>query len=124
MENGFIKTAVLTPKVRVADPKYNKEKICELMDLAAAEGAKVVVFPELCITGYTCGDLFFQELLLSEARKALLEIAAKTEDMDAIVFVGLPVEYRGKLYNVAAALCRGQILGLVPKTHIPTYNEF
>ena len=124
MENGFIKAAALTPKVKVADPKYNKERICELMDKAAAEGAGIMVFPELCITGYTCGDLFYQELLLAEGRKALFEIAAKTRGINAIVFVGLPVEYRGKLYNVAAVLCRGQILGLVPKTHIPTYNEF
>ena len=124
MKDGFVKAAALTPKIRVADPKYNKEKICELMFQAAGEGAKVMVFPELCITGYTCGDLFYQELLLKEAGTALLEIAEKTAELDAAVFVGLPVEYQSKLYNAAAVLCRGEVLGLVPKTHIPTYNEF
>ena len=124
MEHGFIKAAALIPGIRVADPKYNREKICELMEMAAQKGAKVMVFPELCITGYTCGDLFYQELLLREAKTALFEIAERTRELDAIVFVGLPVEYQAKLYNVAAALCRGQILGMIPKTHIPTYNEF
>ena len=124
MRNGFIRAAALLPRVKVADPGYNKERICELIRQAAEQGVKIMVFPELCITGYTCGDLFYQELLLREAKKALFEIAEMTRDLDAVVFVGLPVEYQAKLYNVAAALCGGKILGLVPKTHIPTYNEF
>ncbi len=124
MKNGFIKVAALTPKVKVADPKYNKERIIELINMAAAEGAKVMVFPELCITGYSCGDLFYQELLLREAKEALLQIAAWSEKIDGIIFVGLPLEHNAKLYNVAAAICGGDILGLVPKTHIPNYNEF
>ena len=124
MRNGFIRAAALLPRVKVADPGYNKERICELVRQAAEQGVKIMVFPELCITGYTCGDLFYQELLLREAKKALFEIAEMTRDLDAVVFVGLPVEHQAKLYNVAAALCGGKILGLVPKTHIPTYNEF
>lgn len=124
MKNGFLKVAALTPKVRVADPKYNKERICELIDAAVKEGAKIMVFPELCITGYSCSDLFYQELLLREARTALIEIAAYSENVDGIIFVGLPLEYNAKLYNVAAAISGGQILGLVPKIHIPNYNEF
>ena len=124
MRNGFIRAAALLPRVNVADPGYNKERICELIRQAAEQGVKIMVFPELCITGYTCGDLFYQELLLREAKKALFEIAEMTRDLDAVVFVGLPVEHQAKLYNVAAALCGGKILGLVPKTHIPTYNEF
>ncbi len=124
MRDGFVKVAALTPSVRVADVTYNKERIVELMDEAAGRGARVMVFPEVCITGYTCGDLFCQELLLSSAREALLEIAAHTEGLDAIVFVGLPFEYDSKLYNVAAALGGGKVLGLVPKTFIPNYNEF
>ena len=124
MRNGFIRAAALLPRVKVADPGYNKERICELIRQAAEQGVKIMVFPELCITGYTCGDLFYQELLLREAKKALFEIAEMTRDLDAVVFVGLPVEHQAKLYNVAAALCGGKILGLVPKTHIPTYNEF
>ncbi len=124
MKHGFVKVAALTPKVRVADPQYNKEQICSLMDAACNAGAQVLVFPELCITGYTCGDLFYQELLLQEARAVLVELAAYTEKREAIVFVGLPLEHNGKLYNVAAALSDGRILGLVPKRHIPNYNEF
>ena len=124
MRNGFIRAAALLPRVKVADPGYNKERICELIRQAAEQGVKIMVFPELCITGYTCGDLFYQELLLREAKTALFEIAEMTRDLDAVVFVGLPVEHQAKLYNVAAALCGGKILGLVPKTHIPTYNEF
>lgn len=124
MRHGFVKVAALTPKVKVADPKYNSEQICLLMDEAEKEGAKIMVFPELCITGYTCSDLFYQELLLMEAKKALLAIAKHTERKDYVAFVGLPLEYNGKLYNVAAAVSRGQILGLVPKIHIPNYNEF
>ncbi len=124
MKDGFVKVAALTPKVAVADPLHNTKQICALIDAASAAGAQVMVFPELSITGYTCGDLFYQELLLAEARKALVSIAAHTEKVEGIVFVGLPLEVDGKLYNVAAALSGGTILGLIPKTHIPNYNEF
>ena len=124
MRQGFIKVAALTPKVKVADTTYNREQICMLIDEAQEKGAKILVFPELCITGYTCGDLFYQELLLREAKKELLAIAKYTERKDCLVFVGLPLEHQGKLYNVAAAIAQGEVLGLVPKTHIPNYNEF
>ncbi len=123
MRQGFVKVAALSPKIRVADPKYNGQLIIKEMREAAKEAA-VVVFPELCITGYTCGDLFFQEQLLIEANEQLLLIAGQTADLNAIVFVGLPFAYRGKLYNVAAALCRGSVLGLVPKIYLPNYAEF
>ncbi len=108
----------------MADPIYNAEKIEACIDAAVEAGAQILVFPELCITGYTCGDLFAQELLLAKAREALLAIAAHTEGRDAIVFVGLPFAWQSKLYNVAAALSDGHVLGLVPKTFLPTYNEF
>lgn len=124
MKQGFIKTAAVTPKIRVADPGYNAGIICEGIRKAAGQGAKVIVLPELCITGYTCGDLFFQDLLLRKAEEALLTIAEATKNIDAIVFAGLPLEYDGKLYNTAAAMSRGAILGIVPKTCIPNYNEF
>lgn len=124
MRQGFIKVAALTPKVKVADTTYNREQICMLIDEAQEKGAKILVFPELCITGYTCGDLFYQELLLREAKKELLAIAKYTERKDCLVFVGLPLEHQGKLYNVTAAIAQGKVLGLVPKTHIPNYNEF
>ncbi|MCI9143063.1 MAG: NAD(+) synthase [Lachnospiraceae bacterium] len=124
MKQGFIKVAAVTPKIRVADPAYNARIICERMEEACGAGAKIIVFPELCITGYTCGDLFLQQLLLEEAARQLLEIAAHTKEMDALVMVGLPMEREGRLYNVAATLWRGEILGFVPKANIPSYAEF
>ena len=124
MRQGFIKVAALTPKVTVADTQANRKEICRMMDEAEAKGAKILVFPELCITGYTCGDLFYQQVLLREAKKELLAIAKYTQRKDYLAFVGLPLEYNGKLYNVAAAVTQGKVLGLVPKTHIPNYNEF
>ena len=124
MEHGFVKTAAVTPKIRVAQPEYNGTEIIRLMKEAAEKGAKIIVFPELCITGYTCGDLFLQELLLKRAKETLFRIADATEELDALVFVGLPWEKEGKLYNVAAALSRGEVLGLVPKTYLPNYGEF
>lgn len=124
MRDGFIKAAACTPNVRVADCEYNAAEIIRMANEAGGKGAKVIVMPELCITGYTCGDLFWQELLLSGARAQLLRIARETAGTDAILFVGLPLEYKGKLYNAAAALCRGGILGFVPKIYLPNYNEF
>ncbi len=124
MKHGYIKVAAVTPEVRVADPVYNGTLICEKIDEAVGNGAVVLVFPELCITGYTCGDLFWQETLLAQAERQLLGIAAHTAGKNVLVFVGLPFVYRGKLYNVAAAAFDGTVLGLVPKTYIPNYNEF
>ena len=95
-----------TPYVKVGDTKYNTEEIIKRIDVAERLGTKVIVLPELCITGYTCGDLFYQELLLREAKKELLAIAKYTERKDGLVFVGLPLEHQGKLYNVAAAIAQ------------------
>lgn len=124
MKQGYVKVAAVTPKIRVADTIYNKKRIVESICEAAAQGAKVIVLPELCLTGYTCGDLFFQEALLRDARQQLLEVAEQTKACDAISFVGLPLAVKGKLYNVAAVLHRGEILAFVPKTHLPNYSEF
>ena len=124
MHHGFIKVAALTPKIKVADPVYNAERICEKLEEACAKGAKIIVFPELCITGYTCEDLFLQGALLREALAALGRIAAYTKGQDALVFVGLPVEKRQKLYNAAAVIQDGKVLGVVPKTYLPNYGEF
>ena len=124
MRDGFVKVAAVTPKIRVADTKYNAGVIVEGIREAAAAGAKVIVLPELVITGYTCSDLFLQEYLLEQAKRALGTIAEETAEVDAILFVGLPLAYNGKLYNVAAVLCRGEVLGFVPKTYLPNYNEF
>lgn len=124
MRDGYIKVAAVTPKVRVADPAYNGQLIFEKIREAEEKRATVVVFPELCITGYSCGDLFLQETLLRSAKEELLKIAADTNGKNMLVFVGLPLFWNGNLYNVAAALCQGRILGLVPKMYIPNYNEF
>lgn len=124
MKDGFLKVAAATPDIRVADVAYNTGKICGLIDEAVAAGAKLVVFPELCVTGYTCGDLFAQDVLLKDARLALHRIAEHTADKDALVFVGAPITVGGELYNVAAALNRGRLLGLTTKTFLPNYGEF
>lgn len=124
MRHGFLKTAAVTPRIRVADPGYNAQIICEELKKVYAQKAKIIVFPELCLTGYTCGDLFLQEILLEEAKKQLFHVADATRGNDAIVVVGLPVEKDGRLYNVAAVLQNGAVLGMVPKTNIPMYAEF
>ena len=124
MKHGFVKVAAATPKIKVADTVYNTEQIRLLMTESAAWGARITVFPELCITGYTCQDLFLQEKLLSGAKEALMQLAEASASLPGIYFVGLPYEINGKLYNVAAAISDGQVLGMVPKSYIPNYNEF
>ena len=124
MKDGFIKAAAGTPDVRVADCEFNATEIIRMVHEMEEQGAKVMVFPELCITAYTCGDLFWQENLLEEAKVQLVRIAEETAEVDALIFVGLPLEYKGKLYNVAAGLNHGEILGFVPKINLPNYNEF
>lgn len=124
MKDGFLKVAAITPEVRVADVTFNKNSIISYMKEAFAKKVSLMVFPELCITGYSCRDLFLQDTLLEEARIALLDIAAETKGRQALVFVGLPYVHKGKIYNVAAALHDGQVLGLVPKTFLPNYQEF
>ncbi len=124
MRDGFLKAAVGTPKTAVADCRKNADEILRLIGEMEQRKAKLMVFPELCITGYTCGDLFWQKALLEAAREELLRIAAKTKQTDALIFVGLPFAYGGKLYNIAAALNHGAVLGLIPKTHLPNYGEF
>ena len=116
MHQGFVRISAMTPKIKVADCDYNVDRICELIDQAVAKDAKVIVFPELCITGYTCGDLFLQDTLLKGAIDGLIAIVKYTKNISGVlVWVGLPYEYCGKLYNVAATISGGKILGLVPK---------
>ncbi|MCI9184630.1 MAG: NAD(+) synthase [Lachnospiraceae bacterium] len=124
MRDGFFRVAAVTPKIRVADPVYNGGQICKWIEEGEKAGAGLMVFPELCLTAYTCGDLFLQSPLLRSAKKQLQEIALFTKGRQMLVLVGLPWEHGGKLYNVAAALCGGRLLGLVPKTHLPNYSEF
>lgn len=124
MKDGFIRVAAATPDIKVADCDYNADRIIELIKQAAAEDVSIVVFPELCITGYTCGDLFLQKVLLDGAKNALVKIMEETADCDLLALVGLPFELDGKLYNCAAALCNGKILAFIPKKNIPAYSEF
>ena len=124
MKDGWIKTAACSPEITVANVQANENAIKNMMREAAAEGAQLIVFPELCLTGYTCGDLFLQQSLLNAAEAALLSLAESTKELDALVFVGVPLVYEGKLYDTAAALHRGQILGVIPKRNLPNYNEF
>ena len=124
MRQGFVKVAAVTPDIRVADVEYNTKQICAALDEAAQERAKIVVFPELCVTGYTCGDLFSQDVLLHAARQAVKKIAVYTQEKDMLVFIGMPLQADGKLYNTAAAINRGKILGFTTKTFLPNYAEF
>lgn len=121
MRHGFVKVAAVTTDIKVADVAYNTEQILKKLDEVEA---KVIAFPELCITGYTCSDLFLQDVLLRDAKKALLQIAEATKEKDALVFVGAPITVDGELYNVAAALNHGKILGFTTKTFLPNYGEF
>ena len=124
MNYGFVKVAAAVPHVVVADCKENEQSIESQILIADSKGAQVVVFPELCLTGYTCGDLFAQQLLLEEAELALMQIMNNTRHLDIISIVGLPVSQGDRLLNGAAVLQHGRILGLVAKTFIPNYKEF
>ena len=124
MNYGFVKVASATPKIKVADVAYNGAEIEKMMKEASKNGARIIVFPELCLTGYTCNDLFLQELLLRRAKEELVRLVQVSEGVSGLFFVGLPFEHRGKLYNVTAAFEGGQLLGIVPKSFIPNHNEF
>ena len=124
MKNGFFPIACATPPLRVADCTYNAEQIISLTREAAKNGSKLVVFPELCITGYTCGDLFLQQILLDGALQALRTILKETSNLSCICVVGLPIRHAGALYNCAAVCYQGSVLGIVPKQHLPNYGEF
>ena len=124
MRDGFIKVAAASPSLKVGNPSFNKDRIIKLMNEADRKGVKVLVFPELSITGYTAGDLFFQSALLESATEALLEIAEASAALDVLSFVGYPLRYNGKLYNTAAAVKGGRILAFVAKRNLPNYSEF
>lgn len=124
MKYGFVKTAAATPKIRVADCDYNANQIIACVKEAYQNGASLLVFPELCVTGYTCSDLFLQSTLLKAAEKAVLKIKNETKDLDIVFVVGVPIAVKQSLYNCGVVICKGEILGAVPKVNIPNYSEF
>lgn len=124
MQNGFIKVAAAIPSVKVADCSYNVQQIERLIAMAEGKGVEVIVFPELCITGYTCQDLFKQTLLLEQAETSVLMLLDFTRKLDIISIVGVPVVVGDLLLNCAAVIQKGDLLGLVPKTYLPNYSEF
>lgn len=124
MKDGFVKVAACTPKLKLADCAANAQAHLAMMQEAADQGVKLVCFPELSLTGYTCGDLFFARPLLTAAQDALALLVVATEKLDIAAVVGIPVSVEGKLYNAAAVLANGQVLGIVPKTFLPNYGEF
>ena len=124
MKDGFLKAAALSPALRVADCAYNVRQITDALHKAAARGVKLAVFPEFCLTGYTCGDLFLQRTLQTGALDALSTLLDETKALDVVTLVGLPLLVHGKLYNCAAVLCKGQLLAWCPRPTCPTTANF
>ena len=124
LKDGLIKVAAATPKIKVADCVYNRTQIIDMIKECEQKKAKLVVFPELCISGYTCGDLFLHETLLTSAREELITITKATKGFDVVVVLGLPMMKGHKLFNVGSVIQNGKILGIVPKSNIPNYSEF
>ncbi|TMI21199.1 MAG: NAD(+) synthase [Betaproteobacteria bacterium] len=122
--HGFVRVAVATPRVRIGDPRHNADATLELMRQAARDKALLAVFPELGLSAYTCDDLFHQRTLIDAAESALAQLLARTRSLPLAALVGLPVAVDGRLYNCAALLCRGRLVGVVPKTYLPNYREF
>ncbi|MDR2175845.1 MAG: NAD(+) synthase [Synergistaceae bacterium] len=122
--SGYVRVAAATPCIRVADCAYNAGRILALMEKAVREEVRLLCLPELCLTGYTCGDLFLQDTLLRGAEEALAFLVEKSADFPLLVVAGTPFVHGGKLFNTAAVFGGGELLGLVPKTHLPNYNEF
>ena len=123
MQHGFVKVAAATPEIHVADPVYNLEKILEKINSCAQKGAKVIVLPQLCLTGVTCNDLFLQDILVKKSRELLEKLAEEVRETEALIFVGLPWKRDGKLYNVAAAINKGKVLALIPQRNIANYGD-
>ena len=124
MRDGYVRVAAITPSVRVADTVYNAKVISDRVREASERGARIIVLPELAITGYSCGDLFFQKTLTDAALDATVALAKELSDVKGIIFVGLPLAVSSKIYNVAAAIACGRIIGFIPKTNLPNYGEF
>ena len=124
MQHGFVKVCSATVEIKVADVQFNTQRIIEAIEASYVNGSSITVFHELCVTGYTCGDLFNQHLLIESVDKALIDIAVATVGKAILVFVGAPLVKDGKLYNCAVAISGGKIVGVIPKTFLPNYGEF
>lgn len=124
MNYGYVKVAAAVPRVKVADCKFNAREIEKEIIIAEGKGVQIIAFPELCVTGYTCGDLFAQQLLLEEAEIELIQIINNTRQLDIIAILGMPVALNGMLLNTAVVIQKGKVLGVVPKTYLPNYKEF
>ena len=124
MNYGYVKVAAAVPRVKVADCKFNASEIEKEIIIADGKGVQIIAFPELCVTGYTCGDLFAQQLLLEEAEMGLMQILNNTRQLDIISILGMPVALNGVLLNTAVVIQKGKVLGVVPKTYLPNYKEF
>lgn len=124
MNYGFVKVAAAVPRVKIADCKFNSERLEGLITIAEGKGVQILTFPEMCITGYTCGDLFAQQLLLEQAEMALIQILNSTRQLDIISILGMPVVVNSTVINAAVVIQKGKILGVVPKTYLPNYKEF
>ena len=124
MNYGFVKVASAIPRVRVADCAFNASQIEKEIIIADGKGVEIIVFPELCLTGYTCGDLFAHSLLLESAELGLMQILNNTRQLDIISILGIPVPLNGMLLNAAVVIQKGKVLGVVPKTYLPNYKEF
>jgi NAD+ synthase (glutamine-hydrolysing) len=121
---GYVRAAVVTPELRVADVTFNTRATLDALEKVAEGGSQIAVFPELGLTGYTCGDLFYQSLLIDQAQEALTVLAEATQKLPLLAVVGLPLHVDGRLYNTAAVIAEGRVLGIVPKTYLPTTNEY
>ena len=123
-EQGFVRVGAVVPKLKVADTEFNCNEIIKQIEIASNNKIQIAVFPELCVTGYTCQDLFEQDTLLEEAEKALNKILDYTNNLDIICIIGMPIKAENQLFNTAVVIQKGKILGIVPKTFIPNYGEF
>src|ERR1043166_2152438 len=122
--HGFIRVAVCVPKVRVADPVFNCAEIQRMAEMASEKGAALALFPELCVSAYSNEDLFHQDALLESSSEAVAQLIKRSAKLTPVLIIGFPFAFEGKLFNCAAVIHKGQLLGLVPKSYLPNYREF
>ena len=124
MKDNFIRVACVTPELNIANCEFNTDRILKLIEKANENDCSLIVFPELSITSYSCGDLFFHNILLSNSEKSIIRLCESSKDLDSVIIVGTPVLYKANILNCACVIYQGKILGLVPKSYMPNYCEF